>query len=168
MELFQSWADTVIIFILVIAYIVTFFVQRTTIKKLQEQLEAIEKTNKAATALTEMQSSHIDTYKKLVDINEVEQHAHLKAINLVTDMLSNKEDLMELFKVHANNIINQSIMDNNIEHMRFLKFTFTNILKFDKETQKAIIDKYFPKGRDVIHLYFDKVDEIAEIQKNQS
>lgn len=157
MELFQSWADTVLMFILAVAYIVTYIVQRTTIKKLQDQINAIEKTNNAAKVLTDIQSSHIDTYKKLVDIYEIDKNAHIKATNILTDLILNKEDFLEDIKKSADKVINQELIENNIEHIRFLKFTLNNILKFDLETQKKIIKKNFPSGESLILHLYDKI-----------
>ncbi len=157
MELFQSWAGTILTFIIAVAYIVTYFVQRTTIKKLQDQINAIEKTNNAAKVLTDIQSSHIDTYKKYVDINEIEQYAKIRATNLLTVMIKDDSDFMKSIKDNTDKFINKELLDNNIEHIRFLKFTLTNILKFDLETQKKIIKKQFPSGEDLILHLYDKI-----------
>lgn len=166
MNLFQSWADTVLMFILAVAYIVTYFVQRTTIKKLQTQIEAIEKTNKAAQALTEIQATNIDTYKKMVSIDEVERYSELKAKSIFLEITSGSEEFKEIVNKSADEVINQSLVSMNIEHILFLKFTFEQVLKFDKDTKTAIIKKYLPENSGLIFEVFETIDKKAETQKS--
>ena len=167
MELFQSWADTVLMIILFIAYIVTFFVQRTTITKLKEQIDVIEKAINAGKTLTDMQAGHIDTYKKIVDIKDIDQYAQIKATNIFAEMLSNRDDLIDELKSHADVIINKNLLDTSVELMMFLKSILIQ-LKFDKEQEVNFIKKTFKNGHSDILAVFEKLADKSDTQKNQN
>lgn len=71
MQIFQSWADIVIMLVLSIAYIVTFIAQRNQIKVLKDNI-------KSHSDLMNSQKIHIETYKRLFDLDEVEKFMKIK------------------------------------------------------------------------------------------
>jgi hypothetical protein len=60
-------AQTIVFAFLVIGYIVTFYFQKN-------KISVLEKTNSALKELTDGQKNHIDTYKQMVNLTELDQH----------------------------------------------------------------------------------------------
>ena len=166
-QLFQSWAETVLMLILAIAYIITYIVQRNTIKRQKDQIESIVETNKSAKGLTDIQSSHIDTYQKMFDINKLDQYSYLKAKEILIRMLSKDPEMMDIIKNVSDDVLNKAILETNTELIIFLYFILTDVLKFDKETQYKIIDNKFSKGKNIVISVFDKLHSTDKIQNTQ-
>lgn len=171
-ELFKSWADTVLILITGAFSIYSIFVVRKaknqTIKQLKEQIDAIKKSNESAVSLTNAQSTHLDTYKKMFDLEHFKNYTDMRVTNAVSEFLNNNPDMKKLYMEAADEIINKEILSCNTEFMIFIYYMLNDVIKFDKETQFKIIRGRLPKGGEMLINTIYTFPEITGIQKNQN
>ncbi|MBP8114533.1 MAG: hypothetical protein KAY50_04190 [Chitinophagaceae bacterium] len=126
MQVFQSWADIVIMLVLAIAYIVTFIAQRNQIRVLRE-------TAQSHADLTNSQSVHIDAFKNMFKPDELEKFIKIKVdvgISESNNKLKEYEEentkLIEVYCELAKSYFNSMVVYDEL-HKTKLRLEFVRI-----------------------------------------
>ncbi|SRR6266536_2753601 len=78
MEIFQSWADIVIMIVIAIAYVWTYIAQRNAINAKNETIKSLESQISVAKSLTEIQSANFQTYREMLKLTDIQQHINIQ------------------------------------------------------------------------------------------
>jgi len=81
-------AQTIVIAALIIGYIGTFLFQKN-------KIAVLSKTNTALKELTDGQKNHIDAYKQMVNLKDIEQHYNLKIEKAVNETIQTTVNLIK-------------------------------------------------------------------------
>lgn len=129
MQIFQSWADIVIMAVIAIAYILTFIAQKNQIRILKGNI-------KAHSDLTNSQSVHIAAYTSLFDLDKLEKLKNSEIKIALSEINKKKtETENELIKITEEN-------QNLKIYLVSVLWHFYDILKASKEERKLHMEKY--------------------------
>ena len=171
MQVFQSWADIVIMAVIAVAYIVTAIAQVRTIKAQKATIHALETQIGAAKTITDMQTSSFTTYKEMLRLEDINQHIDIQvsiklkeAVNSV--MADMAEDLAKDSKIleRAAKIISDDLYKFCFANMKFMLYIFAYNNTSD-EVIKRTVQMFFPQ-----HAGVEKIllEEMAKLRANNS
>lgn len=172
MQVFQSWADIVIMLVLAIAYVITFIAQRNQINALNGTIEALKKTNEESVKLTSAQSDHIRTYKEMININDISQYIEMQVglkVNESLDIISKNVTDQLINDNFWENVANHITEDLRRMHASNFIFIIYIIKKnnLSNEKIKIMVDTFFPNHLWIYDVILEKLPEFDHIKPNR-
>lgn len=171
MEIFQSWADIVIMLVIAIAYIWTTIAQNRVIQAKNQTIEALvkkneefERLNKSTLNFASETSNSVKLYKEMFAPELLEQYTKMQItveVNKVKDEAAKKADSDKYMIDTMNDHINEAV-----NYLTFLLYE----RKYTKDEKIQFFHTYFKKGKDLFWYLTDKRIELIEnkIAQNKS
>ncbi len=171
MQLFQSWADVVIMFVLAVAYIITFIVQRNTIISLKDRLSGLSQTNSASAELTSSLAENIKVYKEMFKLEDINEHINIqvslrtqeKMDDIIRDVTKSVRSDAN-FWAQAIEWISDDLKSFNTSNFIFLMY----VIKKNKMSEKKIMDlveTFFPNH---LWVYKEIIDRLPDFLPNSN
>lgn len=162
MELFQSWADTVLIFALAISNILFVVTLKREIKSLKSRNEELERTNKAALDLADGRAKDIEVFKGMYDPDYFKKYLEIH-VKVEVEKATSKQ------QANLDNAQIKELLEYIDEAAIFISFYVHAEKKYDREKRISFFHTFFDKSKDlfwaVTNAKIEKVEK--KISQNQ-
>lgn len=166
MQIFQSWIDIVIMFLLLIAYIITYIAQRNviaakneTIKANGETIASLKSQIEGLKSLTDSQNSSISTYKEMINIEDLQKHYDWKVeygVNKEVDRLTKEIITEKNFVAKAAELISHDLYKTVFGSMSFALYVFKKNNSSD-EIIKVTVETFFNKNQWIHNIFQEEM-----------
>jgi hypothetical protein len=150
---FQSGVDVTIMAILAIASIGIFFFQKHKIAILEKSAN--------------LQDKHVDTYQKIVNIDEMQKAATFKANSILHDVMKNSEQFKSAVKTATNDIYGRHLNEVIFRLLVLIKHILAKTTMTDKG-QEVLIKGIYPENPEWIVANYRKIQITTEIKKDRT
>ena len=159
MEVFQSWADIVIMLVIAIAYIITYIAQRNQIKSLTE-------TSKSHADLSASQSVYVETLKKLFNPSDLEGFISIKVGQAVSEHTKSVTDLKGVVSKTGRELNTMTAIC--FDAIVFIYATLAFEFKLSKEERTKFVKSHLKDYTSIYLTMFDYIDQtVPESKRNQ-
>lgn len=156
----QAWISSIIILTLIISNISIYRTQRRTIKELRDRNTDLANVNNSIKTITEAQDTHLNTYKKMVNVDEIEKIYEKKIEHATNEAIA--------FTVKKNEELTEEVLNSQLskflqEHFRFL-LKFITSMNMGKAEREKLINLWFPLQNEFLK---DALSDVLDKENTQ-
>ena len=173
MEIFQSWADIVIMLVIAIAYVWTTVAQQKVINAKNETIKSLQAQIDAAKTLTDIQGTNFNTYRDMIKLNDIQQHIDIKVSVQLSDAVDRViKDTAHIMATDSK-IFERVVKEINEDTLKFgfrgLNFVVYVIQKnnFTDEGIKWLVKAFYPDNPGVETLLLREMTKFRAEQTNR-
>ena len=114
-----------------------------------------------------MQDKHVDTYQKIVNIDEMQKAATFKANSILHDVMKNSEQFKSAVKTATNDIYGRHLNEVIFRLLVLIKHILAKTTMTDKG-QEVLIKGIYPENPEWIVANYRKIQITTEITKDRT